>query len=104
MSIIEEKLKLLPSSPGSYQMLDKNGEKVEPKVENIEVKLEDEEEIEFKPEEMVEEKAQEKEELDLDDGVEQVSIDLDDEGVEMLNDILNVGGPEKTLNKGPVNK
>ena len=25
MSIIEEKLKLLPSSPGSYQMLDKNG-------------------------------------------------------------------------------
>ena len=25
-SIIEEKLKLLPDSPGSYQMLDKNGE------------------------------------------------------------------------------
>ncbi len=76
----------------------------EPKVENIEVKLEDEEEIEFKPEEMIEEKAQEKKELDLDDGVEQVSIDLDDEDVEMLNDILNVGGPEKTRNLDPMKK
>ena len=76
----------------------------EPKVENIEVNLEDEEEIEFKPEEKVEEKAQAKEELDLDDGVEQVSIDLDDEDAEMINDILNVGGPEKTLNNDPLKK
>ena len=78
-------------------------EKEEPKVENIEVNLEEEEEIEFKPEEKAQEKAQEKE-LDLDDGVEQVSIDLDDEDVEMINDILNVGGKEKDLNKDPLSK
>ena len=66
-----------------------------PKVENIDVNL-DEEEIEFKPEEKVEEKALSEEELELDDG--RVSIDLDDEDVEMINDILQVGGNEKTRN------
>lgn len=72
----------------------------QPKVENIEVNLEEEEEIEFKPEEKAQEKAQEKEqELDLDDGVEQISIDLDDEDVEMLDDILNFDGKQKELGK-----
>ena len=80
----------------------KKEEKVEEKkVENVDVNLEEEEEIEFKPEEKAQEKAQEKEkELDLDDGVEQISIDLDDEDAEMLNDILNFGGQEKNLEKG----
>ena len=41
-----------------------------------------------------------------DDGGEQISIDLDDEPVEMNNDILNFGGQEKNLEKGkgPVDK
>ena len=91
-----------PIKGGAEKKVDEPEVKQEaPKVENIDVNL-NEEEIEFKPEEVVEEKALAEEELNLDDG--RVSVDLDDEDVEMINDILQVGGNEKTLNLDPLKK
>ena len=83
--------------------------KKEEKVENgkVEIDLDEEIEFEIKQQEKVEDKAQEKEEdLDLNADAEQISVDLDDDDVEMLNDILNFGEQEKNLekSKGPVDK
>ena len=76
-------------------------EQEEPKVENIEVNL-DEEEREVKAEEKVEEKVEEevKEKVVGDDGGTRFDVELDDEKVEPSNDILNFGGKEKNLEKG----
>jgi len=70
----------------------------------------DETEPEVKAEKNAQEKAEEKVEVKEeekalgDDGVERVSIDLDDEPVELNDDILNLGGSEKKLNKDVPNQ
>ena len=71
----------------------------------VEINLDEEDELEVKADEKVEEKNVAKEEEKVvEGGGERMDIDLDDDNVELNNDILNFGGKQTELDKDPLKK